>query len=89
MAKQRPHYGVSTTYEPVRSQQVRPKTHPPSQAKLREAALNSSDGGRMMCDYCQHYFAASYVRLVRNDVWLGEPRPACYDCRKSKNLITL
>ncbi len=87
MAKnRRSHVNVGTGgYEARNKFKVRPKRRPPSQSKIREAALNSHDGGRMRCDYCTHTFAASYVRTCFAK-WPQEPRPACRDCRESRNL---
>jgi len=87
MAKKRPF--VWQGYEPPPSQAVAKKYHPPSRDKIREEALNSHDGGRMKCDYCGHTFAANFVRLVRPESWLAEPRPACRDCRESHNLYQI
>jgi hypothetical protein len=89
MAKTRSHYHTHASYDPVRPQTVRAKTHPPSQAKIREMALNSHDGGRTKCDYCQRTFGSYYVALVRPESWLREPNRACRDCRKSRKLVTL
>jgi hypothetical protein len=77
------------SYEMPPSQAVKKKYHPPSRAKIREEALHSYEGGRMKCDYCGYTFAAAYVRLVRPESWLQEPKPACRDCRESHNLFTI
>jgi hypothetical protein len=47
----------------------------PKPEKIRQDALNS----------CGHTFSANYVHLTVAS-WPNEPKPACRDCRESRNL---
>jgi hypothetical protein len=52
--------------------------------KLREWAMESSDGGRAFCECCHHYFAMYYIRRVKLQAF--RTGLVCVDCKKEKGL---
>ena len=54
-------------------------------AMIRQIAMDSSEGGRVHCDYCGHTFSANYCDLVHKSSFvLGH---ACNDCRRERQLV--
>jgi hypothetical protein len=54
-----------------------------SPEKIRQDAMNSSEGGRGYCEICNHGFSMTYIKhCVRNmrDI------DVCVDCAKKNNL---